>query len=105
MKDWFSNNTDIYKNKDKIKLPRQSIERKEKREEEISKNGIDRKLNTLNNSKEKQTLLKNEYKNILGTKRIYKIFKQKRHNGFAYDNNAKIIIKHFIPFFFNLLIL
>ena len=94
-----SNNTDIYKNQNQIKLPVQSIERKEKKEEEVSKSCINRELNTFNNSKETQILSKNENKSMLGRKRIYKIFKQKRHNGFAYDNNAKIIIKHFITFF------
>ena len=93
-----SNNADIYKNQ--IKLPVLSIKRKEKKEEEeVSKSCIDRELNTFNNSKETQILSKNENKSMLGRRRIYKIFKQKRHNGFAYDNNAKIIIKHFITFF------
>jgi hypothetical protein len=91
-----SNNSDTYKNQ--IKLPGQLMEKKEKKEEKVSKSCISRELNTCN-SKEKQILIKDENKKMLGRKRIYKIFKQKRHNGLAYDNNAKIIIKHFVTFF------
>ena len=91
-----SNNSDTYKNQ--IKLPGQLMEKKEKKEEKVSKSCISRELNTCN-SKERQILIKDENKKMLGRKRIYKIFKQKRHNGLAYDNNAKIIIKHFVTFF------
>ncbi len=89
-----SNNVDTYKNQ--IKLPGQLIEKKE---EKLSSSCISRELNTFNSSKESQILIKNENKKMLGRKRIFKIFKQKRHNGYDYDNNAKIIIKHFVNFF------
>jgi hypothetical protein len=92
-----SNNSDTYKNQ--IKLPGQLMEKKEEKEEKVSKSCISRELNTFNNSKERQILIKDENKKMLGRKRIYKIFKRKRHNGFSYDNNAKIIIKHFVTFF------
>ena len=92
-----SNNVDT--NQNQIKLPGELIEKKEKKKKKEYKSYISSELNTFNSSKETQNLLKNENKKMLGRKRIFKIFKQKRHNGFSYDNNAKIIIKHFVTFF------
>ena len=38
---------------------------------------------------------------MLCKKRIFKIIKKRRHNSFSNDNNANIIIKHFVNFFLN----
>jgi hypothetical protein len=75
------------------------IENEEREEQDLSKSLTNNEVNTNTNSKKRQILISK--RKMLCKKRIFKIIKKRRHNSFSNDNNANIIIKHFVNFFLN----
>ena len=77
------------------------IENEERKEQDLSKSNTNNEVNININSKKRQKLISIRKRKMLCKKRIFKIIKKRRHNSFSNDNNAKIIIKHFVNFFLN----
>ena len=76
-------------------------ENEERKEQDLSKSNTNNEVNTNINSKKRQQLISKRKRNMLYKKRVFKIIKKRRHNSFSNDNNANIIIKHFVNFFLN----
>lgn len=94
-----SNN--IGKNIHQNKIHENSIEKEERKEQDLSKLNSNNEEKPNINSKTRQELKKIKKRNRLCKERIFKINKKRRHNSFSNDNNANIIIKHFVNFFLN----
>jgi hypothetical protein len=77
------------------------IENEERKEQDLSKSNANNEENININSKTRQELIKTKKRKILCKERIFKIIKIRRHNCFSNDNNACIIIRHFVNFFLN----
>lgn len=94
-----SNNigTNIHQNK----IHENPIEKEERKEQDLSKLNSNNEEKPNINSKTRQELKKIKKRNRLCKERIFKINKKRRHNSFSNDNNANIIIKHFVNFFLN----
>lgn len=94
-----SNNigTNIHQNK----IHENSIEKEERKEQDLSKSNSNNEEKPNINSKTRQELKKIKKRKRLCKERIFKINKKRRHNSFSNDNNANIIIKHFVNFFLN----
>ena len=91
----------IGKNIHSIQFLGNPIENKERKEQDLSKSNTNNEVNININSKKRQKLISIRKRKMLCKKRIFKIIKKRRHNSFSNDNNAKIIIKHFVNFFLN----
>ena len=87
--------TNIHQNKNQGN----PIEKEEREEQDLSKSHRNNEVNININSKKRQILISK--RKMLCKKRIFKIIKKRRHNSFSNDNNANIIIKHFVNFFLN----
>lgn len=94
-----SNN--IGKNIHQNKIHENSIEKEERKEQDLSKLNSNNEEKPNINSKTRQELKKIKKRKRLCKERIFKINKKRRHNSFSNDNNANIIIKHFVNFFLN----
>jgi len=94
-----SNN--IGKNIHQNKIHENSIEKEERKEQDLSKSNSNNEEKPNINSKTRQELKKIKKRKRLCKERIFKINKKRRHNSFSNDNNANIIIKHFVNFFLN----
>lgn len=94
-----SNNNET--NINQIKFQGNSIENGEGKEQDLSKSNTNNEVNININSKTEQQLISKRKRKKLSKNRIFKITKKKPHNCFSNDNNAKIIIKHFVNFFLN----
>ena len=94
-----SNNigTNIHQNK----IHENPIEKEERKEQDLSKSNSNNEEKPNINSKTRQELKKIKKRKRLCKERIFKINKKRRHNSFSNDNNANIIIKHFVNFFLN----
>lgn len=94
-----SNNigTNIHQNK----IHENPIEKEERKEQDLSKLNSNNEEKPNINSKTRQELKKIKKRKRLCKERIFKINKKRRHNSFSNDNNANIIIKHFVNFFLN----
>ena len=77
------------------------IENEERKEQDLSKSNTNNQVNININSKRRQQLISKRKRNMLYKKSEFKIIKKRRHNSFAKDNIANIIIKHFVNFFLN----
>ena len=94
-----SNN--IGKNIHQNKIHENPIEKEERKEQDLSKSNSNNEEKPNINSKTRQELKKIKKRKRLCKERIFKINKKRRHNSFSNDNNANIIIKHFVNFFLN----
>ena len=92
-----NNGTNIHQNKFQAN-PKENEERKE---QDLSKSNTNNEVSKKINSKTIQKFIRKRKKQMLFKKRIFKIIKKRRHNSFSNDNNANIIIKHFVNFFLN----
>ena len=92
-----NNGTNIHQNK----FQGNPKENEERKEQDLSKSNTNNEVSKKINSKTIQKFIRKRKKQMLFKKRIFKIIKKRRHNSFSNDNNANIIIKHFVNFFLN----
>ena len=92
-----NNGTNIHQNK----FQGNPKENEERKEQDLSKSNTNNEVSKKINTKIRQKFISKRIKQMLCKKRIFKIIKKRRHNSFSNDNNANIIIKHFVNFFLN----
>jgi hypothetical protein len=92
-----NNGTNIHQNR----FQGNPKENEERKEQDLSKSNTNNEVSKKINSKTIQKFIRKRKKQMLFKKRIFKIIKKRRHNSFSNDNNANIIIKHFVNFFLN----